>query len=176
MLDRNEEIKSWYLQYADGIHKFLAYYTGTTDVEDLVQEVFIRAIKQYDFFLRNSKPQTWLYAIARNVAFDHRRRRKYIRWIPEEMMRSLKSKEKSPAELLGTNEDLRELYEAINKLKDSYREVLILRGIKDFSVSETAEILNWNESKVRVTLHRAIIQLKKYYLVEEGGQLNELQR
>lgn len=175
-MDRNEEIKSWYLEYSDGIHKFFVYYTGTTDVEDLVQEVFIRAIKQYHTFLRNAAPKTWLYAIARNVALDHRRRRKWRRWVAEDILLSRKSEEKSPDELLRGSEDVRRLYNAINKLKDSYRDVLILRGIKDFSVSETATILDWSESKVRITLHRAIMQLRKHYFVEEGGPLNELQR
>ncbi|WP_420910306.1 RNA polymerase sigma factor [Neobacillus muris] len=38
---------------------------------------------------------------------------------------------------------------------------IFLRGIKEFSVSETASILNWNENKVRITYHRALKKLQK---------------
>jgi RNA polymerase sigma-70 factor (ECF subfamily) len=160
-LDRNQQIKYWYLEYSHGIYNFITYYTGRKDVEDLVQEVFIRAIKSFDSYKGNSKPKTWLYSIARHVAIDDRRKRRFLKWIPEEILQSIRSKEKTPDEILNANEDIKDLYQSINKLKNNYREVLILRGIKDFSVSETAEILNWSESKVRVTLHRAISALKK---------------
>lgn len=53
------------------------------------------------------------------------------------------------------------LYEAIRRLKLSYQEVLILRKIKEFSIKETAEILNWTENKVKITTSRALAPLKK---------------
>ncbi|MDX5475183.1 MAG: RNA polymerase sigma factor [Bacillaceae bacterium] len=156
---RNEQIQQWYEEYADGIYHFLIYYTGKKDVEDLVQEVFIRAIQSFHTFQGKSSPKTWLYSIARHIAIDNIRKKKF-KWIKEEFLQTVKSPDKSPEEILHASEEVRELYHSLNKLKKNYREVIILRGIKDFSVSETAEILNWNESKVNVTLHRAINALK----------------
>ena len=64
--------------------------------------------------------------------------------------------------ILQINENNRLLYQAIQSLKANYRDVIILRGIKELSVSETASILNWNENKVRTTYHRALKSLQKY--------------
>ncbi|MCD8510027.1 MAG: RNA polymerase sigma factor [Bacillus sp. (in: Bacteria)] len=65
------------------------------------------------------------------------------------------------------NEQERELYLAIAKLKRSQREVIILRKIKDFSIKETALILGCSEGKVKTTLWRGMIALKKQ--LEKGG-------
>jgi RNA polymerase sigma-70 factor (ECF subfamily) len=53
------------------------------------------------------------------------------------------------------------LQHALTSLKKDYRQVVILRALKDFSVRETAEILGWTESKVRVTYHRALQKMKQ---------------
>lgn len=63
------------------------------------------------------------------------------------------------------NENNRLLYQAVQSLKANYRDVIILRGIKELSVSETASILNWTENKVRINYHRALKILQK----SEGG-------
>ncbi|MGG1833286.1 sigma factor-like helix-turn-helix DNA-binding protein [Cytobacillus firmus] len=63
------------------------------------------------------------------------------------------------------------LYEAIRHLKLSYQEVLILRKIKEFSIKETAEILNWSENKVKITTSRALAALKKE--LQKRGEIHE---
>lgn len=70
-----ELISDWFDAYADDIYRFLVYYTATSDVEDLLQDVFIRAIDRYDSFRAESSPKTWLISIARNLAIDEERKR-----------------------------------------------------------------------------------------------------
>lgn len=76
-----------------------------------------------------------------------------------------------PDEIMEGKETSKELYIALNRMKQSYREVIILRKIKGFSIKETSEVLSWSESKVKSTLHRAIPALEK--LLHEEGFLNE---
>ncbi|MFJ5771138.1 RNA polymerase sigma factor [Psychrobacillus sp. NPDC093180] len=57
-------------------------------------------------------------------------------------------------------EEVRGLYIALGKLKPSYREVIIWRKIEELSIKETAEILSWNEEKVKNTLRRANARAK----------------
>jgi RNA polymerase sigma-70 factor (ECF subfamily) len=71
-----------------------------------------------------------------------------------------------PEDIAEVNEKYRELYKALGSLKDSYREVIILRKIKDLTIKETCEILNWSESKVKSTLHRAMLSLEKELIKE----------
>lgn len=170
---RKQQITNWYMEYVDGIYSFLTYYTRRKDVEDLVQEVFVRAIKSFDTYTGTAQPKTWLYSIARNVAIDDMRRRRLFQWLPEDWLNSHRSSDPSPEEAAFTNEQTRELYTSISRLKPSYRDVLILRGMKDFTVTETAEILDWSESKVKVTLSRAIKALQKIHPTERGNEHDE---
>ena len=157
-----DKISEWFYLYNKDIYHFLVYYIESSDVEDLVQEVFIRAIKGFDAFQNKSSPKTWLFSIARNVGIDEirkrsRSRKKHMSWFGDE---ETDSKE-TPEEILQLNENNKLLYQSIQGLKANYREVIILRGIKELSVAETASILNWNENKVRLTYHRALKALQK---------------
>ncbi|MGD6958361.1 RNA polymerase sigma factor [Rossellomorea aquimaris] len=53
------------------------------------------------------------------------------------------------------------VHDAISSLKPDYRSIVILRGINEFSVKETSEILQCSQSKVKVSYHRALKELKK---------------
>ncbi|UIO43468.1 RNA polymerase sigma factor [Brevibacillus brevis] len=161
-------IEQWFLTYSQDVYRFLVYYTGRTDIDDLIQETFIRALKAMQG-TEIENPKTWLFAIARNVAIDERRKAKLISWLPDIFLQHLVSQDKTPEESLMLSENKRLLYEMINQLKSSYRDVLILRGIKGLSSKETAEVLGWTEAKVNLTLHRAIkaIQNKRHVSIAE---------
>ncbi|WP_226669624.1 RNA polymerase sigma factor [Metabacillus litoralis] len=160
----NTTISEWFFKYNKDIYHFLMYYVGSGDIEDLVQEVFIRAIKGFDSYQAKSSPKTWLFSIARNVGIDEIRKRKRNR--VKSMLtfgENEPKEEKTPEKMLRLNEDKRILYQLIQSLKSNYRDVIILRSIKELSVTETADILNWNENKVRITYHRALktLEMKK---------------
>ncbi|KMZ42662.1 MULTISPECIES: RNA polymerase sigma factor [Bacillales] len=161
-------IEQWFLTYSQDVYRFLVYYTGRTDIDDLVQETFIRALKAMQG-TEVENPKTWLFAIARNVAIDERRKTKLISWLPDIFLQHLVSHDITPEESLMLSENKRLLYEMINQLKSSYRDVLILRGIKGLSSKETAEVLGWTEAKVNLTLHRAMkaIQNKRHVSIAE---------
>ncbi|WP_079710546.1 RNA polymerase sigma factor [Paraliobacillus ryukyuensis] len=164
------KITDWFYQYNKDVYHFLVYYTGSEDVEDMVQEVYIRAIKGFDSFQGKSSPKTWLLGIARHVGIDEVRRKKRVRILHVDYFykeNELKD-ENSPERILQLNEEHKQLYRIIKSLKSNYKDVIILRGIKELTVAETASVLNWNENKVRITYHRAlkILQKKKRRLSE----------
>lgn len=169
-MDKNDLIEQWFLRYGDDVYKFLVYYTGSRDVDDLVQDVFLKAFGAVGSFEGRSQPKTWLLTIARHTAIDHARKQRLRSWLPDMWLSNLASDEKTPEELLDVQEEQKALYRAIRQVKPAYREVLILRGIKGLSSRETAEILNWSENKVNVTLHRAMKAVKDK-LELEGKEL-----
>jgi len=165
-----EIITTWFQDYGDDVLNFLIYYTGRGDVDDLVQEVFVKAFRRIETFNEKSSPKTWLLSIARNVAIDESRKRKREREKLEKSWRSYEQRSfQSPEEIYQLSETNREVYRAILSLKRNYRDVLIIKGIKDLSVTETSTILNWSENKVKVTYHRALKALEK----KLGGQVDE---
>ncbi|MBO1914946.1 RNA polymerase sigma factor, partial [Microvirga sp. 3-52] len=98
-------------------------------------------------FQKKSKPKTWLFSIAHNNTIDYIRKQKPIK-IFQEIFQTLKDSAPLTEDILEVRESSIELYKALSRLKSSYREVIILRKIKEFSIRETSEILNWSEGKV----------------------------
>ncbi|OCA83072.1 RNA polymerase [Bacillus sp. FJAT-27225] len=170
-MSRKEIISEWFHMYSHDVFNFLIYYTGKRDVEDLVQETFIKALKGLDSFNYNASPKTWLFTIARNVAIDEARKKKNRIW---ETITKLDKRHEgisgdTPETIFEGNEQAQELLTAIQKLKQNYRDVVILRGIKEMSVAETAEILDWTPDMVRTNYHRALKALRN----QKGGGFSE---
>lgn len=170
-MSNNRVIAEWFRLYSDSIYTFLVYRVGATDVEDLVQEVFIRALNSFESFEGKANPKTWLYSIARNLAVDELRKRSKAKFsiTPFLQKNHEAASVETPESLLFLNEETRELHSFIQDLKSNYRDVLVLRAINGFDVKETAAILNWTENKVRITYHRACKKLQSKW----GGFLNE---
>ncbi len=80
----------------------------------------------------------------------------------------------TPDQIVAMNFQTEQLYRTIQQLKPTYRHVIILRKLKEFSTAETALILNWSESKVKMTLKRALIELKNELI--KGGFTSEIFR
>lgn len=151
------EIENIYKQYSPSIFRYITYLVQQSQLaEDLTQEVFIRFVKMGDVHRTPAEIQAWLRKTARNIAIDHLRRQRLIKFIPFLMIHE-KIEEHPFIEI----EKVRELYIALGKLKPTYREVLIWRKIEELSIKETAEILGWNEEKVKNTLKRAMQALRK---------------
>lgn len=165
-----ERITEWFHEYSNDLLNYLIYYTGRVDVEDLVQEVFIKAFRRFHTFNELSNPKTWLFSIARNIAIDAMRRQKKERNKQQKLMDFHQPAfNQSPEDIYRLNETNKEIYRKIQTLKQNYRDVLILKGIKEFSNKDTAAILHWSETKVSVTFNRALKALEKRI----GGLYNE---
>lgn len=161
------EITDWYQLYSDSIFKYiLMMINDYQQAEDLTQDTFIKAYKKHHSYQRKASPKTWLFSIAHHVTIDYMRKQKPLR-IFQEFFQTVKDTAPLPEDMVEIRESSIELYQALGRLKPSYREVIILRKIKEFSIRETSEILNWTEGKVKTTLYRAIPALEKE-LVKEG--------
>lgn len=168
------KVEEWFLRYGDDVYNFLVYYTRSYDVEDIVQEVFLKALKSADQFESRANPKTWLLSIARRLVIDRYRREKRYKLLPFELIRSNAKSKKSTEELVIGDETLNEIYSYINGMKESYRNVIICRLILEYTVQETSEILGWPKPKVSLTYHRALTSLKQMMVhVREGGIVNE---
>lgn len=163
MHNEREIISNWFYLYSQDVFNFLVYYSGTLDVEDLVQEVFIKAAKGQSTYRNHATPKTWLFSIARNLAIDKARKketkfsRTSVAFHEETLDQHVRF---SPEQILIDHEEKQELYSRINQQKKKYRDVLILRGIQGLSVSETAQILGCKETAVRTNYYRAIKALQ----------------
>lgn len=165
--ERKIEITEWYQQHGDSVFRYiLLMVRDHQQAEDLTQETFIKAFRSYDSFERKANPKTWLFRIAHNVTIDFIRKQKPLELLKELVLLG-KSANAAPEGIVEIKENSTELYDALGQLKAPYREVIVLRKIREFSIQETGEILNWSESKVKNTLSRALSALEKQ-LNKEG--------
>ncbi|QED46096.1 RNA polymerase sigma factor [Cytobacillus dafuensis] len=153
-------IEIYRLYYLD-VYRFLTCFTGNqNDAEDLTQEVFIRVLNNLSNFSPGNL-KTWIFSIAKHTAVDHYRKKKFSSIFSDGFFKQMVSNDLEPNNLIEQNEMKKLVHTAISKLKPNYRAVVILRGINEFSIKETSEILQCSESKVKVDYHRALKELKK---------------
>ena len=159
--DKQALISQWYQLYAQDIFSIICLMTGDyQQAEDLTQETFIKAYKHVDTFKGESSPKTWLIRIGRNLTIDYLRRKKPVQLVLDFLLQK-PSSARLPEEWVAFSESKRELWYVLQRMPPKFREIIILRKIKGFSTKETAEILGWSESRVKVTLHRAMEDLKQ---------------
>ncbi|TKC18849.1 RNA polymerase sigma factor [Robertmurraya kyonggiensis] len=165
----NRIIEIYRSHYLD-VYRFLICFTGSqNDAEDLTQEVFIRVLKNLPNY-NEGNLKTWIFSIAKHVAIDHYRKKRFTQVFKDGFFKQIASTEKGPNELFEQNELKRTVQLAISTLKPDFRAVVILRGISELSIKETADVLDCSESKVKVDYHRAMkILKKKLHIDAEGG-------
>ncbi|TQR19086.1 RNA polymerase sigma factor [Psychrobacillus vulpis] len=161
-----DRIEKWFDLYERDITSFLIYYTGTMDVEDLVQETFLRALNKITKFNENSHPKTWLISIARNMVIDHYRKNKVWNKVKDLFLQE-RSFSIDTEQTVIMNQESINLYKAINKLPKQYKEVIILRGIMDISSKEVSKVMKSKENYVNVMYYRSLKKLK--ILMEKEG-------
>jgi RNA polymerase sigma-70 factor (ECF subfamily) len=172
----NSFFEELYEKYHQDVFRFLFYMVKNRETaEDLVQEVYIRVLKSYSKFQGNSSEKTWLFSIARNVAIDWFRKQKNWKqrfndkfdWIEQQ----IKDDQPFPEEITLQKEEVRHIMRCLNECTFNQRMVIIMRYFNELSISETAEALNWTESKVKISQHRALKALRvslQEMMVEEG--------
>lgn len=151
-----EEFKTSVIELYPRLHRAMrAYVSGSSvDPEDILQETFLRAYKNRNGFKGHSTLYTWLHSIARNIAIDEFRKRKY------EKLRSNTPVEEfeiaSETEKDGQNrEDLVLLRRAIAELPELLRSVVVMKTIDGLSYPEISEITGVNEETLKNRMFRA---------------------
>lgn len=147
--------------YASPIFRFISLKTATREqAEDILQETFFKAWQALPkLSLENLNFRAWLYKIARNLVNDHYRTLQR-RPTPDtiENYYNLSSSDDTH-ETTAKAFDIERLRSIMNQLAPTYRQVLELRFIQEFSVEETAKIMGKTALAVRVAQHRALKKL-----------------
>ena len=152
-----EEFTEIYLKYSDKIFRFLYWHLKDVPrAEDLTSEVFFKAFKKWKGF-KEGYPQAWLFRIARNLLIDFYRAKKTSSLeLAEEI-----SVDQDLVENLEKDEAAQSLQQALVKLPENLREVVILRFFEDLSAAEVGAILGISEGNVRILQFRGLKKLKE---------------
>ena len=150
------------------VYNFVYRYVGEgSDAEDVTQETFVKAWKNFKRFDGNKSFKTWIFSIAKNTALDFLKKKKTIpfsQFENEEGYNSILEKFADdaplPQEMLQHAENAEILSSATAKLSAKYRIVLFLHYHRQFTFREIAEALSEPLDTVKSRHHRALGMLR----------------
>lgn len=167
-------------RYYGRIHRMLTAVTRSEDVAlDLTQETFVRAIEALPDFNMTSSFYTWIYRIARNLAFDRFRRKKTAGWQKEyddgidlKVVPGVgQTVPLEPSRAVAAQQSLDVVRAALDELRPEYREIILLREVEDMSYEEISETLGLKMGTVMSRLFQARMRLREILEPRLGRRL-----
>jgi RNA polymerase sigma-70 factor (ECF subfamily) len=155
------------VQYQHRLMRYLLYLTSSREIaEDIFQETWMRVLMRGAQFNGNSRFDTWLFTIARNLVVDMRRKRtmasleELCEAHEDERPFEVPAVTPSPLESCQFRENSGRVAAALLTLEPLYREVLILRFHEELSLEEIAQVTRSPLSTVKSRLYRGLSALK----------------
>ena len=148
-----------YQLYAPMVHGILLARVPYREVDDLVQDVFLTALRRLNTLRDSAAFGGWLAMITRNRAIDYFRRTRETEELPEDLPMPSRDHE-AEAEAART-------LDAVRSLPEAYRETLVLRLVEGMTGPEIATRTGMTPASVRVNLHRGMKQLREKLGLEE---------
>lgn len=155
-------------RYYRAIFRYFRYRGADTDTaNDLSSSTFERALRGIDRFdARKSQIQTWLFAIARNVAINH--------WKSESIRFSvplddqlLESNDPPLEEVMISLENKEQILAALQSLDSRSREIIALKFGGPLTNRQIADLVDLTEQNVAVILYRSLLKLRQLLSVRE---------
>jgi len=161
----NEDaIEAFVRQYEQDVFRLaLSIVNDATEAHEITQETFIAALKSLHAYQEKKSLRAWLYTIGLNLSRSHLRKRRLVERLRNTLINIFQvdaQKQSSPEEVAIQNEKETLIWEALNKLAERYRMVVVLRYFHELSITEISEILSINEGTVHSRLHTARQRMK----------------
>lgn len=148
-------------QYADNVYRFILKNLGREDdAKDVVQTSFEKLWNNREQ-VDASRSKSYLFTIAYHQMIDQIRKSKRVQ-LREEF------REDSRIEDAPANNTRKLLEEALGRLNETQRSLVMLKDYEGYSYEEIGRITGLNESQVKVYLHRARLQLRDYIVKMEN--------
>ena len=159
-------------RYQERIFALVRHYTkSAVEIEDIVQDTFLKAYRRLETFQRQSSFSTWLYRIAVNTALDFLKRmgRSPVQAVedPELSASPVRAQAGSGVAIAGPDAHLRReevariTAEVLAELPEIFRTVLVLREFEDLSYQQMADVLGISIGTVESRLFRARARFKE---------------
>lgn len=157
-------------KYLKSIYNFVYNYTSKEgDVEDIVQEIFLKVWKNIKKYKHDKVFKTWIFCIAKNTALDFLKKKKSITFSELDdreneisFVESIEDLEELPDKIFDRKNLQKEIREVVNKMPAKYKEILSLYYYNEFNFREISEILNQPIDTVKSKHRRALIIMKGF--------------
>jgi RNA polymerase sigma-70 factor (ECF subfamily) len=158
-----DEFVRLFWRHGPAVHGYLSRRAGHQQADDLLEEVWVRALRSRDRYDDRLAALAWLYGIARNVLLGHFR--------AQHSMAAADTGRRDPVQpdpwdavddRLDARRTVAGLTEALAALSDEDREVLLLVAWEQLTAAEVAVVLDIPPGTARSRLHRARVRLRGY--------------
>jgi len=152
--------------YYEPISLYLTRMVGDDEVgHELAQETFLKAWQSLPGLRDETRFAGWLYRIATNLARDHQRRARLIRWLPWEQYQQREQAGQMSSTGPETQvEEAELLKQALAQVSLTYRACLVLYIVEDLPQPAIAERLGIKASYVSNYVSRGLAELRRIYL------------
>ena len=148
-------------RHAGAVSRFVASIGMRSEIDEVVQDTFVRAFGSIDGFRGESTLRTWLFTIARRLVLD-RRRSARRRGEQVEVREADVATEYDALDGVVADETQERLRRALARLTPTQREVFVLRVSEGMSYREIATAVDTTEGAARVHYHNAMRAIKEF--------------
>ena len=146
-------------RYQAPLFNFYCKLTGNRSLsEDLVQEVFLRILRYRQSYQPGTPFRAWIYQIARNARIDHFRKVRPQTELEPDMLPPV-----LPTDSAQEQQEAALLHNALMRLPEEKREVLLLSRFQELKCEEIARLIGCEVTTVRVRIHRALQELRQIF-------------
>jgi RNA polymerase sigma-70 factor (ECF subfamily) len=159
---KKKDFERFYNLHIDKVYRFVFFRVGynKTVAEDLVSEIFMKALEHFVSYDEKISRSAWVMTIAKNHLANYWRDEKKTEVLPDDEMTGYDALWLDlSAKMADKSEKTRELYELLAQLEQASRHIVTFHYIFGYSYSEIAETLNMTETAAKVAAHRAIKKL-----------------
>lgn len=146
------------------IYRYIYFRASPQIAEDLTEETFLRAWQNLGKYKAGKTPfSAWIFRIAHNLVCDYYRKHEIVSEMDENMADT--KMDSAPSYLLNVQLNQVKLKQAINKLPESYQQVILLKYVNEQDNDVIADVIGKSEGAVRTIQFRALEKLRS--LLEE---------
>lgn len=162
-----KDFETFYNENIDKIYRFVFFRVGAKETaEDLVSEIFMKALNNFEKFDEEISRTAWIFTIARNLLANFWRDNAGKKNLSAEALAEEEG-EIAPeawlakAEAEHNNSLIKaEIYDYLDKLGEDEREIVTFHYLYGYSYSEIAKMREMTETAVKVAAHRAIKKMR----------------
>lgn len=156
---KKEQFITTYTELTDKIFKYFLFRVySRDDAKELAQETFIKVWKYIADGKEIQNLNAFVYKVAYHLVVDNSKKRKEQSL--DELFEDGFNIEEEKSMSTKDKQDCLAAFQVIDKLDESYKEILMLRYVDDLPVNEIAQTLGLSENLVSVRIHRGLNQLR----------------
>ena len=144
-------------QYKRRVFGLVTRIVGTSDAEEVAQEVFVRIFRGLVKFRGDSALGTWIYRLSINAALTHVTRRQRHPEVGEEVLSHMPAPSRPQRDPCLTDR----LSQAMSELPPGYRAILVLHDVEGLSHEECAAIMGCRVGTSKSQLHKARMRMRE---------------